>query len=446
MNKIIKFILAGTAVAACALTLSACGVGLSASSNVPQTPGESVTDKNPTETVTPPEQITPPSTEEPDGSERPSPPDATDKPDKPVKHTATFTYKNEVYATREFTDETEIDFPEVPEREHYTGEWKKLSQDDGNLTFSAVYTPVTYYLAVLGEDGGEITKIEYNAETPSEVLNGKLPPLPQKPHYTASWSGYAPFDEAALTRPEYTPIIYSVTFVNAGGETVAVKTYTFENQEISEPEVPELEGYENGRWQSYKLNFENITVRPVYDKIPDPAETFTEGLVFTLNEVTDSYEITGYTGTETEIKIPSVYEGKSVTAIAESAFSNTSATKITVANGVTKIMAQAFYNCSAEKIILPETLEFIGKSAFNSCTKLREITIPDSVTEIEAMSFAGCASLITAKIGVGVKLLPANLFVNCAKLQTVMLASHETKASANTFNNCPLFKGVTYMT
>ena len=65
----------------------------------------------------------------------------------------------------------------------------------------------------------------------------------------------------------------------------------------------------------------------------------------------DTYVVTGYDGTATEINIPSTYNGKPVTSIGDRVFYTcTSLTSITIANSVTSIGYGAF--------VLPRTNTF----------------------------------------------------------------------------------------
>jgi len=463
MKKLLSFILTVTAVFS--LTCSACtksalpsdngfnGSGTTeatspsspppANTDSPTTPPSSDSEQTPPgqtpSEVTPPQEDssgsnsspsedepTNPEPTEPDQGEAPpeenpdeNPDETEPQPDEPkVTNTATFFLDNEVYKIVEFSDANEIQMPEVPFRKHYGGEWQSVPQDGKDLKFIAVYKALPYYLTVLGRDGSEITKIEYTVETELAELKSKLPPVPEKEYYDVQWSDFAYLEENAFTRFEYVPKRYYVTFESVNGETVGIVGYTVETDaaEIkkAEPPVPELEGYENGRWE-YDLNFTNITVRPVYDKIPDPPEPFTEGLVFSLNEQTNTYAVTAYVGTETSVKIPSVYEGLKVTAI----------------------NPQAFQDGNLTEIELPPTLETIGKNAFTNCAYLKSLTVPDSVKTIESMAFANCTPLESVSIGKGVSAIAKNTFIKCSNLKSVILSSRETVIAQNAFVQCP---------
>lgn len=79
--------------------------------------------------------------------------------------------------------------------------------------------------------------------------------------------------------------------------------------------------------------------------------------------------ITGYTGNESQLTIPSVIDGYTVTAIADSAFSSDTLQAVVIPEGVTKIGWFAFSDCSLlTAVTLPSSVESIGYSAFPSAT------------------------------------------------------------------------------
>ena len=84
----------------------------------------------------------------------------------------------------------------------------------------------------------------------------------------------------------------------------------------------------------------------------DGADISIDGLQYTLLD-DDSYSVTGYTGTATDVIIPSTYDGKPVTSI--------------------------------------------GVGAFYICDSLTSIEIPDSVTSIGDFVFGFCFNLTSIK-------------------------------------------------
>lgn len=70
---------------------------------------------------------------------------------------------------------------------------------------------------------------------------------------------------------------------------------------------------------------------------------------FTYTTITDdTVRLSSYKGSDTEVVIPSEYNGKKVTEVGSYAFSgNKTMTKLTIPDSVTKIGNNAFNNCTA---------------------------------------------------------------------------------------------------
>ena len=103
------------------------------------------------------------------------------------------------------------------------------------------------------------------------------------------------------------------------------------------------------------------------------------GLQLEYEELDDgTVEITKFiSSSSTDIELPSVIDGKSVTSIGESAFDVD--------------VVEACSNLTS--IIIPDSVTSIGDYAFSNCTSLTDVTIPDSVTSIGDSAFVGCSSL-----------------------------------------------------
>ena len=89
-----------------------------------------------------------------------------------------------------------------------------------------------------------------------------------------------------------------------------------------------------------------------------------------LYEIKDGNAIiTGYTGKETDIVIPSKIDGYAVESIGESAFSNSKLTSVIISEGIKKIDWFAFYTVpTLASITLPSTIEEIGYGAFEGAS------------------------------------------------------------------------------
>ena len=111
---------------------------------------------------------------------------------------------------------------------------------------------------------------------------------------------------------------------------------------------------------------------------------------------TTSYIVSGIGEcTDTQVVIPSVYNGKPVTAISSNAFKdNNDIVQVVIPASVTNIGSAAFKNCqSLVSVVLNEGLEIIGNSAFMYCISLKTIDIPDSVTNLGSAAFIACSNL-----------------------------------------------------
>lgn len=128
------------------------------------------------------------------------------------------------------------------------------------------------------------------------------------------------------------------------------------------------------------------------------------GLIYELSESEDEayYTITGIgTCTDTDIIIPSTYEGLPVTKIGEYAFSG----------------------CySLTSIIIPDSITSIGRSAFSACSSLTSLVIPDGVTTIGENAFRDC-SFSSVVIGEGVTTIGSYAFYDCTNLKNIYYKS-----------------------
>ena len=133
--------------------------------------------------------------------------------------------------------------------------------------------------AILSKLEDDLT-VQRNIHTATWIVDGKefaktqssfgqpvtQPRTPQKDGYTFRW-----IDEIPATMPaediiingKFTAIEYTATFIDENGETVKEVSYTVETKNITEPAVPEKQGY-TGKWEDYTLAIGGVTIRPVY--------------------------------------------------------------------------------------------------------------------------------------------------------------------------------------
>ena len=122
----------------------------------------------------------------------------------------------------------------------------------------------------------------------------------------------------------------------------------------------------------------------------------------TIDETTyiinaDTGEIISVTTNVTELNVPAVIDGISVTGVGERAFKNA---------------------VSVVSLALPSGTSKIGAYCFEGCNVLKEITLPATVTEIDEYAFGGCSSLENINLPYKVK-LSKGAFADCKVLKSV---------------------------
>ena len=137
----------------------------------------------------------------------------------------------------------------------------------------------------------------------------------------------------------------------------------------------------------------------VYHKNKKVTTIFNEGDNMSSNEEKSQYqyrvledgtaEIMGYSGSDVNISIPSMIDGRKVTSIVKEAFKGLSNLKeVDIPNSVTSIGEYAFYKCkSLTSVTISNGVTSIGEYAFRDCKSLTPVTLPNSVTSIGCNAF-----------------------------------------------------------
>ena len=166
------------------------------------------------------------------------------------------------------------------------------------------------------------------------------------------------------------------------------------------------------------------------------------GLVFALDG--DTYCVSKYNGTATEVTVPLKYRGKSVATIGNNAFSSCGGlTKVILGKNITKIGNYAFSECrNLSEINLPSALLEIGRYAFQNCTQLKQIVIPKSVTSLQDHAFVSCSGLTDVVIGESVTTVGEGAFENCIGLTSLTIQDGVKKIDRYAFYKCNALKTV----
>ena len=166
------------------------------------------------------------------------------------------------------------------------------------------------------------------------------------------------------------------------------------------------------------------------------SENASSGLAFELNEDKNSYTLVDMGDcTDTEIVIPSYYNGLPVTKIGEGAFLNKSGiTSVVVPEGVLNIGNGAFRECvNLVDISLPSTVTSIGEYAFYGCA-LTSLSLPEGLTEIKQYTFYGC-DFESIVIPYGVLSVGDYAFAECEAVIELSLPSSIEIIGKNAFYN-----------
>ena len=194
----------------------------------------------------------------------------------------------------------------------------------------------------------------------------------------------------------------------------------------SNPSVVDLAFFESGKALLVGLSVGTATITAttvdggfvascVVTVKKDNSVEYSKGLEFTSNGNGTCYVSGIGTCTDTEIVIPSIYNGMSVVAIDRDAFSG---------------------NAKITGVVIPDTVTKIDGYAFDDCTVLTEITIPGSVKEIGSRAFSGCTNLNKAVFMDGVTYVGLFMFESCSNLKEVILPNTITEIKKGAFRWC----------
>ena len=163
-------------------------------------------------------------------------------------------------------------------------------------------------------------------------------------------------------------------------------------------------------------------------------ETPIDSFTYEING--ESVTITGYTGSEGNVTIPSEIDGKPVTAIGYRAFDeNNTLTNVTIPASVVSIGSSAFIDCknlSSVTFAEGSQLSSIGDSAFYGTLSLTSIEIPDGVTGIGDYAFVE-SDLENINIPAGVTTIGESAFQACTSLNSVTFAEGSRLSSIGDF-------------
>ena len=154
---------------------------------------------------------------------------------------------------------------------------------------------------------------------------------------------------------------------------------SFEVQEVFE-ESEDLEDYSEDEEDSSDEETEEGTSELPYVEEEDIIQS--AGSDFTYTVLNGSYiKLTGYTGNDEEIVIPSIIAGYTVQSMEKTFKNNSTIVSVTLPESLETLGSEVFYNCtSLSEIIFQSSLTSIGSYDFYNCKNLESFNFPLSIT------------------------------------------------------------------
>lgn len=159
--------------------------------------------------------------------------------------------------------------------------------------------------------------------------------------------------------------------------------------------------------------------------------------------------ITGYTGAEQNVTVPSKLGGKKVIGIGGSynyyAFSgNKFIETVYIPDTVQWIEKYSFSECeNLTKITGCKGVKSIGSGAFEACRKLQTYPFTNKVSYIADSSFRGCQSLQSVTLYTGLTFLGDSAFADCDSITSISIPANVKEVGYNAVSECDNLKYVT---
>lgn len=161
----------------------------------------------------------------------------------------------------------------------------------------------------------------------------------------------------------------------------------------------------------------------------------TDGFKYKL--YSDHVEITGYTGAETDVEIPSTIEETPVTEIAKNAFHQSGITSVKIPDTVTEIREAAFYDSkSLLEVTFGKGVLTVGKYAFFGCDNLSSVYLNDGLKSIKEYAFNSCFSIDSIVIPDSVEEIGDHAFYLCRAMFKIYIPETVTNFGEDVFVRC----------
>ena len=184
-----------------------------------------------------------------------------------------------------------------------------------------------------------------------------------------------------------------------------------------------------------------------------------EKIVFSVDANGVLTGVSGLSGSDITVEIPSEVNGITVTEIGKDVFKdNKNVGRLIIPDSVTKLGYRMCSGCTAlSEVRLPAGLTVIPDEAFDGCSSLRTVNFPDTLKEIRSDAFCGtdltefiapdsltnvwsyafkdCAALSAVELK-NVRSVGDGAFGNCTALRSIRLSDKMTELSDHIFDGC----------
>lgn len=252
---------------------------------------------------------------------------------------------------------------------------------------------------------------------------------------------------------------YTVRFDTDGGTYVSdMIVSVIDRSPETTKDGYEFEGWYTDKTFSNKISFpyevtEDLTLYAKW------TQSGSEKIVFSVDTNGVLTGVSGLSGSDITVEIPSEVNGITVTEIGKDVFKdNKNVGRLIIPDSVTKLGYRMCSGCTAlSEVRLPAGLTVIPDEAFDGCSSLRTVNFPDTLKEIRSDAFCGtdltefiapdsltnvwsyafkdCAALSAVELK-NVRSVGDGAFGNCTALRSIRLSDKMTELSDHIFDGC----------
>ena len=252
---------------------------------------------------------------------------------------------------------------------------------------------------------------------------------------------------------------YTVRFDTDGGTYVSdMIVSVIDRSPETTKDGYEFEGWYTDKTFSNKISFpyevtEDLTLYAKW------TQSGSEKIVFFVDANGVLTGVSGLSGSDITVEIPSEVNGITVTEIGKDVFKdNKNVGRLIIPDSVTKLGYRMCSGCTAlSEVRLPAGLTVIPDEAFDGCSSLRTVNFPDTLKEIRSDAFCGtdltefiapdsltnvwsyafkdCAALSAVELK-NVRSVGDGAFESCTALRSIRLSDKMTELSDHIFDGC----------